>query len=75
MDFSAKKIQKTGVPVKTGKVTCLVKFTLSPIAYGVLMAFQLDFKGPYYNIRIRPGNALVVCDLYGLFLHSGHFSV
>ena len=75
MDFSAKKIQKTGVPVKTGKVTCLIKFTLFPIAYGVLMVFQLHFKGPYHNIRIRLGNALVVRDLYGLFLHSSHFSV
>ena len=34
------------------------------------MVFQFDFKGPYRNIRMR----LVVCDLYGLFLHSGHFS-
>ena len=42
---------------------------------GVLMVFQLDFKGPYHNIRTRLGNTLVVCDLYGLFLHSGHFSV
>ena len=38
------------------------------------MVFELDFKGPYHNIRMRPGNALV-CDLYGLYLHSGHFSV
>ena len=39
------------------------------------MVFQLDFKGPYHNIRMRLGNALVVCDLYGLYLHSGHFLV
>ena len=39
------------------------------------MVFKSDFKGPYYNIRMRLGNALVVCDLYGLYLHSGHFSV
>ena len=38
------------------------------------MMFQLDFKGPYHNIRMRPGNALLLCDLYGLFLHSDHFS-
>ena len=38
------------------------------------MVFQLDFKSPYHNIRMRPGNALVVCDLYGLYLYSGHFS-
>ena len=39
------------------------------------MVFQLDFKGLFHNIRMRLGNALVVCDLYGLFLHSGLFSV
>ena len=39
------------------------------------MIFQLAFKGPYHNIRMWPGNALVVCDLYGLHLHSGYFSV
>ena len=39
------------------------------------MVFQLDFKGPYHNIRMRLGNALVVCDLYALYLHSGHFLV
>ena len=39
------------------------------------MVFQLDFEGPYHNIRMRLGNVLVVCDLYGLYLHSGHFSV
>ena len=33
------------------------------------MVFQLDFKGPYRNIRMRLGNAFVVCDLYG----SHHF--
>ena len=38
------------------------------------MMFQLDFKGPYHNFKIRLGNALVVCDLYGLFLLSGNFS-
>ena len=38
------------------------------------MIFEVDFKGPYHSIRMRVGNALVVCDLYGLFLHSGHFS-
>lgn len=42
------------------------------IVYGV---FQLDFKGLYYNIRMRLGNAMLVFDLYGLFLYSGHFSV
>ena len=39
------------------------------------MVFKLDFKDPYYNIRMRLGNALIVCDLYGLYLHSGLFSV
>ena len=38
------------------------------------MIFQLDFKGPYRSIKMRLGNALVLCDLYGLFLQSGHFS-
>ena len=37
------------------------------------MLFQLDFKGPYHNIRMRLQNLLVVCDLYGLFLDSDHF--
>ena len=37
------------------------------------MVFQLDFEGPYHNTRMRLRNALVVCDLYGLNLHSGHF--
>ena len=39
------------------------------------MVFELDFKGPYYNIRIRLGNALQVCDFHSVLLHSGHFSV
>ena len=39
------------------------------------MVFQLDFKGPYHNIRMCLGNVLIVCDLYGFFMHSGHFSV
>ena len=39
------------------------------------MVFQLDFKGSYQNIRMHTGSALVVCDLYGLYLHSGHFTV
>ena len=39
------------------------------------MVVQLDFKGPYLNIRVRLGNAFVVYDLYGSFLHSSHFSV
>ena len=39
------------------------------------MVFQLDFKGPFHNIRMRLGKALVVCDLYDLFLHSGYFSL
>ena len=44
--------------------------------YLVLIVFQLDFKGPYHNIRMRVGDVLVVCDLYGLlFLHFGHFLV
>ena len=39
------------------------------------MVFQLNFKGPYHNIRMRLGNVFVVCDWYGLYLHPGHFSV
>ena len=39
------------------------------------MVFQLDFKGPYHNIKMRLGNALEVCDLYSVFLNSDHFSV
>ena len=39
------------------------------------MVFQLYLKGPYHNIRMRFGNTLVVLDWYGLFLHSGYFSI
>ena len=39
------------------------------------MVLQLDFKGPYHNIRMRFRTALVVCDLYGLYLLSGSFSI
>ena len=39
------------------------------------MVFQLDFKRSYGNIRMRPGNTFVVCDLCGLFLNSDYFSV
>ena len=35
------------------------------------MAFQFDFKGPYHNINMRLKSALVVCDLYSSFVHSG----
>ena len=42
---------------------------------GNLIAFQLDFGGLYHTTRLRYGNALVVCDLYDLYLHSGHFFV
>ena len=38
------------------------------------MVLQLDFKGPYH-IRMHLGKALVVLDLYDLFLYSGHFPV
>ena len=31
------------------------------------MVFQLDFKGPYHNSRMRVGNVFVVSDLYGYF--------
>ena len=34
------------------------------------MVFQLGFKGPHQNNMMR----LVVCDFYGLLLHSSHFS-
>ena len=40
-----------------------------------LMVFQLGFTGPCHNIRMCLGNTLVVCELYGLFLHSGYFLV
>ena len=39
------------------------------------MVFQLNFKGSYHNIRMHLGNALVVCDLYGLSVHPRYFSV
>ena len=39
------------------------------------MVFQLDFKGPYHNIRMPFGNALILRDLYDFFLHSGLVSV
>ena len=39
------------------------------------MVFQVDFKGPYQNIRMRLGNAFKVCGLCSMFLLSGHFSV
>ena len=39
------------------------------------MVFQLNFKGPYHNIRMRLGNALEVCDFYSIFQQFGHFSV
>ena len=52
-----------------------LKFTLFSIVYGVLLVFHLCFKGPYHNIGICSGNALIVRDSYGLFLHSSHFSV
>ena len=38
------------------------------------MIFQLGFLGLYHSIRMHIGNALVVCDLDGLYLHSGDFS-
>ena len=39
------------------------------------MVFQFDFKDPYHNIRMRLGIALVLFDLYSVFLHFNHFSV
>ena len=39
------------------------------------MVFQLDFKSPYHNIRMRLGNALLLFDLYSVFLHSDHLLV
>ena len=38
------------------------------------MVFQLYFKHPHHNIRMRLGSTLVLCGLYDLFSHSGHFS-
>ena len=32
------------------------------------MLFQLDFKGPYHNIKMHLENALVVCDLYDFLI-------
>ena len=57
------------------KFIASTKFYLYFIVYVLLMVFQLNFKGPYHNIGLRLGNVLVVCDLYGLPLHSNHFSV
>ena len=34
------------------------------------MVFQLDFKGPYHISKSK-----FEYHLYGLYLHSGHFSV
>ena len=39
------------------------------------MVFQLNFKGPFHNIRMYLGNDLEVRDLYSIFLHSGYLSV
>ena len=39
------------------------------------MSYQLNFKDPYLNIRMRLRNAFAVCDLYVLFLHSDHFFI
>ena len=39
------------------------------------MVFQLNFKGPCHNIRMRLGNAMDLCYLYSIFLHAGCFSV
>ena len=39
------------------------------------MVFQLNFKDPYHNIRMRLGNTLEVCDLYSIFLYFDFFSV
>ena len=36
-------------------------------------SISLNFKGQYNNIRMCLGNPMVVCDLYGLFLHFGYF--
>ena len=57
------------------KFIASIKFSSYSIVYVVLMVFMLNFKGPYHNIRMRLGNVLVVRDLYGLPLHSDHFSV
>ena len=38
------------------------------------MVFQLNFKGPHHDIRMRLENALQGCYLGSIFLHSGHFS-
>ena len=39
------------------------------------MVFQLDFKGPCDSIRMHLGNALLLFDLYSVFLHSDHLLV
>ena len=59
-----------GVCNRFTEFTTCISFTLFSIACGVLIVFLLDLKG-----IMHLGKALVVCDLYGLYLHSGHFSV
>ena len=38
------------------------------MVYRVLMVFSLDFNSPYYNIRKRLGDALVICHRHDSFL-------
>ena len=35
------------------------------MVHGVLMVFQLDFKGPYHNITMCLGNTMVAYDWDG----------
>ena len=45
------------------KIYCLYMiYVIVHSLFGVLMIFLLDFYGPYYDITMRLGNALVVCD-------------
>ena len=51
------------------KIYCLYMiYVIFHSVFGVLIKFLLDFYGPYYDITMRLGNALVVCDWHDLFL-------
>ena len=55
------------------KSYCLYISCVISHIYGVLMIFNLDFKGPDHTINMCCGNALVVCDWYGYFWILGTF--
>ena len=72
--FSFLSIAVHAIDLENLLCACNVLFFLM-VYLPVFMVVQLEFKGRYHNIRISLGNALVVCNLCDLFLHSGHFSV